>query len=700
MRPSLLRPKRQVRLPPSDIGIIPCAGGLVTEGALLGRKAGTLRDSLNYEQVVDGIGYVDIQGYERFSGRPAPSAATFALVHVTISGAVAVDDAITQDTSGATGKVIAVSEDDDGDYLVLTKLTGTFTDSDVYRVGGTIQATPTEEPVTGYAPTEILTAQYAALAADSYRADISGPAGSGAVLGGFCLNGVSYCLRNNAGGTAAQLFKESATGWTAVDHGHYIDFTSGGTYEIAEGDTITGGTSGATADVTRVFLTSGTWAGGTAAGRLYLANKTGTFQSETLDVDANTNVATIGGDASAVVLQPSGDLNAHITNFGGLYTADRAFLTDGVNYLHEFDGVALVFIATGMSPDTPHLCYEHANHLMLAFGKENVISATNDPYSYTLLTGADQQVMQSTITGYQRQPGVSAGETLAIYTDNRIHMLYGSGSADWALRSYRGEVGAIAGSLQQLAGDVFLHDSGLSTLATAQEYGNFRHAMLSADVQRYFTQRRGVVTCSGINWDKGQYRIWFNDGSGMYVTFQGRKTKAFMPVLFPDIPLKTWGDRVNGVYRNFFSDDSGLVFQLDKGTSFDGADLDAYFTLEFVDFRKPGLDKAFREAFVELSGSGYAAYNLRASTHYGDSDRGQDYGADYTASLSEGAWDDGGLWDDGGVWDSQSLTPVRHDLHGISGENLSITVTKGTDYLSPLRWAGFRVRYTTRGLFK
>jgi hypothetical protein len=77
-----------------------------------------------------------------------------------------------------------------------------------------------------------------------------------------------------------------------------LAFTSGGTYEVVVGDTITGATSSATATVFDVELTSGTWAGGTAAGNLWLNSQSGTFQAENLNVGANTNVATIAGDST------------------------------------------------------------------------------------------------------------------------------------------------------------------------------------------------------------------------------------------------------------------------------------------------------------------------------------------------------------------------------------------------------------------
>jgi hypothetical protein len=78
-----------------------------------------------------------------------------------------------------------------------------------------------------------------------------------------------------------------------------LAFTSGGPYEVRRGDVITGATSGATASVVSLALSSGTWAGGDAAGTMILDNQVGTFQSENLDVGTDTNVATIASNSSA-----------------------------------------------------------------------------------------------------------------------------------------------------------------------------------------------------------------------------------------------------------------------------------------------------------------------------------------------------------------------------------------------------------------
>jgi len=78
-----------------------------------------------------------------------------------------------------------------------------------------------------------------------------------------------------------------------------VAYTSGGTAELQPGMVVTGETSGATAQVVSLTLTSGTWAAGTAAGVLILDNQVGTFQSENLNATAQANICTIGANPSA-----------------------------------------------------------------------------------------------------------------------------------------------------------------------------------------------------------------------------------------------------------------------------------------------------------------------------------------------------------------------------------------------------------------
>lgn len=100
-----------------------------------------------------------------------------------------------------------------------------------------------------------------------------------------------------------------------------VPFSSGGTYEVVEGDVIVGATSAAIATVVEVLEYSGTWAGGDAAGFLVVRVKSGTFGSENVNVGTNSNVATVTANVTHSVNidteVASATGNAAITRYAG-----------------------------------------------------------------------------------------------------------------------------------------------------------------------------------------------------------------------------------------------------------------------------------------------------------------------------------------------------------------------------------------------
>lgn len=108
-----------------------------------------------------------------------------------------------------------------------------------------------------------------------------------------------------------------------------VAFTSGGTTEIVAGNLITGATSGSTAYVRAVLLSSGTWAGGDAAGFFIISSQTGTFASENVYVPGGTNDATITAAATPCVKIDTAVAtvtgNSAISRYEGSTTAAHGF---------------------------------------------------------------------------------------------------------------------------------------------------------------------------------------------------------------------------------------------------------------------------------------------------------------------------------------------------------------------------------------
>ena len=676
-----------------SVKVIPDAiaftGGLDQQTPPLQRNPGLLRNAQNFEVEVNG-GYRRIAGYERYDGRPKPSDASYSIITATITGAASVGDTLTGATSAATGVIIALP----GGSFVLTKVTGTFQSGENLQISAVTVAVATSAAIANGASTSLLHATYRNAAADEYRDDIAAATGSGAILGGFYYNDVNYCFRNNAGGTAAGLFKQSVSGWTAVALGRELSFTSGGVTEIVDGNTITGAISGATAVITRVVLTSGTWAGGDAAGRFVFASQTGTFQAENLDVGASLNLATIAGDSSAITLLPNGRYECVKENFGGNANTTRVYGCDGVNRGFEFDGAVFVPIATGMTTDTPsHVC-AHKKHLFFSFGGSVQHSGTGTPYKFTIVTGASEIGMGDTVNGFAGQPGSSDGGALAIFTRNRLSILYGSSSADWNLVPYRSELGAYAHTIQDVGYTVFLDDRGITDIQTSQAFGNFAHSAFSDRVKNLVNEWRSYVVASCISRDRSQYRIYFTNGYGLHITLQGKKLAGIMPVLFSDIVRCAWTAEMNdGTEVMFFGSDAGMVYQMDKGTSFDGDAIEAFMECAYNFQKSPLIEKHYRDVMLEIQGSGYAAFGLGYSLGYGSTYIPQPGTVSLVTSFSATFWDSF-VWD-AFIWDGQTLMPSTTDIDG-DAENISLAIRGNSDIYEPHTFSGAILHYTPR----
>ncbi len=650
---------------------------------------GRLRQAQNWEIGINE-GYDLIQGYERYDGRPSPSSAIYYIISITLTGAIAVGNTVTGVTSGATAVVVYIPSG--SAYIVVTKIVGLFQSGEVLNVAAAPQATTTSTANANAASSNQLHWFFKNAAADAYRSDILPVPGSGPIIGLAFLNDIDYAFRLNAGGTAVDIYKSSAAGWVLVSLGLELSFTSGGTYEVLEGNTITGATSGATAVITRVLLQSGTWAAGTAAGKLIFATDTGTFQAENLNVGLNLNVATIAGDSSAITLLPGGRFSFDYYNFNS--NGKRIYGADGVNRGFEFDGTVFSPITSGMTPDTPLLVKAHKNQLFFTFDGVIQHSGIAAPYTFTPISGAAELTTGDTITAFSTEGGSETGGALAIYSRNTIHFLYGSDSDDWNMVRYRDEVGARAYSVQQVATTYFLDDRGVTSLKAVQAFGNFAHSTISQLVQNWIIQRKTILTDSCIVRDKGQMRLFFSDKSALYITFQEGKLVGMMPCQFQDTVMVCYSLEGNdGAEVIKFGADDGYVHQQERGTSFDGDAIVSYIVTHYNHFRAPRVNKDYRDITLEISGSGYAEMQVGFSFGYGDTYLAQPIDLSQEVSFAETLWD-AFTWDSF-FWDGRTLTPTIIPMRG-QGENLSIAIRTNSDYYPPIKISGALTHYFQR----
>ena len=680
------------KFPRVEQEFIAFGGGLDLETPPLFMKPGSARAAQNYECDVLG-GYKTIMGYERFDGRAAPSAANYATMNVTITGAFAANDTITGVTSGATAVVVSVVTSGDPDYLVITKIVGTFVSGETLNVGGSAQGTASSAATIDGASTALLHAQYKNLAADEYRDDIAVPTGSGSVLGVVRFGGVTYAFRNNAGGTAALIYKSSASGWVAVPTGSEISFTVG-SGSVDEGDTLTQG--GVTATIKRLVITSGTLAAGTAAGRLIIHTVAGGNFAAGAATTTGGGTLTLSAAQALIAISAGGSYEFIVENFGGSAGTRRVYGIDGANKGFEFDGTDYSYtpIATGMTTDIPTHLHAHKNHLFFSFPNGSVQhSGPGTPYVWSAVLGASEIGMGDTITGFMSQPGSETGGALSIFTRNRTSILYGNGVSTWVLVPYRAELGAYADTIQDIGFTVFLDDQGLTNFQTAQAFGNFSHATLSEKIKTWLNTQRTKVLSSCIVRNKSQYRLFFNDQYALYVTFRGNKIVGMMQEYLAHQAKVVWSsEESDGSETIYFGSTDGMVYQMEKGTSFDGAAIETYLHMAFDHLKSPRTLKHFMECMLEATGSGYTAFNFTFELGYASSDINQPGVTAKTVGFASGTWDASGAVWDVLFWDGRTLNKSVVDMGG-TAENVSLMFSGSSDYDSPIRFSGALIHF-------
>lgn len=694
-----------LKMPPVKTEFFAFNGGLDLVTPPIEMEKNVLRGCSNVEIGING-GYVRLAGYERYSGKTKPSAAIYAILTCSISG-VSVGDVLTDNATTSFGTVIALTGGSPSSQAILTKITGTFSTGNV-KVGGVVKGTCTGAQMIGSASTLALDATYINLAADVYRASIAAVPGSGSILGVWMYNAHVYAFRNNIGATAAAMYVDSASGWTAVALGREISFTSGGTTEIVAGNTIIGSTSAATAVITKVILVSGTWAGGTAAGRLFFASQTGTFQAENLTVGADPNVATIAGDSTAITLLPGGRYEFDNWNFGGQLGTKKMYGCDGVNKGFEFDGSVFVKINTGMTIDTPTHVKQHKNQLFFSFAGSAQHSSIGFPYVFSPLFGASELTAGDNIIGFLELPGNQTTGAMAFYTRNRSLVLYGNDVTDWNLVTYNEEAGALPYTIQYILQGVCLDDQGIKLLSATQNYGNFQNAIASQKITPLLNDLIATASASCICRKKNQYRLFFSGGDAVYVTFGKNSTTPYGATMIGAMGMTsiTLPDTVTCICslegasnkeEMYFGSSDGFVYQMDIGTSFDGDAINWRAELAFNHFGSPRQLKTFRKGVTEITGSGYAEFNFGYSVAYGSQEYDASMNSTLTSELAASKWD-AFTWDQF-FWDGRTLSPSEADING-TAENIALIFSGSSDEFQPFTLNGEIIHYTPRRLLR
>jgi hypothetical protein len=420
----------------------------------------------------------------------------------------------------------------------------------------------------------------------------------------------------------------------------------------------------------------------------------GTFiNNEVLRVGASAK-AFADGTSSAITLAPSGRVEIQIGNFGGGTANTKIYGCDGKNRGFEFDGTVYVPIKTGMTTDVPTRVAVHKNHLFFAFGESLQFSGIGEPYQWTPLVGAGEIALNGAITNLLILPGNQSTGALGVYTRNDTNILYGTSSETFQLSTFNTGTGGLPFTSQNMDQAYVLDDRGVMNMNTSLNYGNFESNALTLRIRPFIQARRNLATASVLNREKGQYRIFFSDGTGIYMTFNGNSVLGIMPVQFANaVTCCVEGETPDGSSTSFFGSTNGFVYRLDAGTSFDGAVIPANINLVFNSVKSPRILKRFRRASVELTGDSYAEISFGYDLGYRSVELEQATAASYANDLRSSYWDDM-TWDNF-IWDGRDISPSEVEVLG-TAENMAIQLSSVSAIIKPFTVNNIIVHYSMR----
>lgn len=678
----------------------PLLGGLDQASGALSIPPGRVIGCLNHECV--SRGYARTEGYERIDGRAAPSEATFHTLTFT-AGAVAfaANMTVLGNTSGATARVVAAARLDSGTFgagaagtLAVDNVVGTFQTGELLRVAGVTHATLDAPPALSDRLVDDDHDDWFAASVEYRRSLIAKPPGAGAVRGVLWYDGALHSWRDNAAQTAGILHRASTAGWAPVDLGRLLYFTGGGPYQIMAGDSIVGDQSGATATVRYVAQDAvGDWADSNATGVLVIDNLVGVIEDESISVGANLGIAAIGAASAPASFPAGGRYEFDIFNFYGSIGFERAYGVNGVGPAFEFDGDSIIPILTGMPDDRPFLITEHRNHLFLGFPKGSLQhSELGEPRSFDARFGAAELGMGHELTNIVGNTSAS----LIVTTDTSTAVLTGNDSSDWVLEGLNKDAGAKLRTAQQVGKVVYLDNVGLRSIEASSAYGNFKMGVYTALISTELeNKRKAGVTPVGscVIKSKDQYLLFFSDGSGISVYF-GRKNPECMLFEYPFVVTCLHLAEVDGVERLFAGGDDGFVYEINKGTSFDGAEIEAFLALPFGFQGDPRALKRYHKAAFEIIAGARSDISFMAQF---------DYGSDYQQFVEQSSLEvsgEGGLWGIPAwgdfVWSAPASATAEVWLNGV-GANMGLIVKSSSSRMKSYVLQGVTLMFSLRG---
>jgi hypothetical protein len=545
---------------------IELTGGLVSNLSRLQqgiKMPGSARLMQNFEPSVNG-GYRRINGYTKFDSAFVPS----------FGGALV-------QGSGQTGASLIVAnlhaQPQEGMTFTVTGVTGVYTVSSSSWSSTNKEATLTITPALDSSPADKATVTFS-----------NGPSKIEGVYYAANYNAV-YALRDGV------LWYSTGAGWTKASTPNYGSVLVDGGSQTGTSLVVDGITSDEYVPLPGDTFTI------TGVEGVYtvLAKPTVTSGAATLSIYPALD-SSPGNNAPITFLNSThtGGTKARfkLFNFDG---NARFVMVDGVNHpvcVCSFGNYSK--IQTSSDIVGASLVTEFKDHLFFAKNDLITFSAPFDRRDYDPANGAGSFRLRSAVTGL-----VVFRTQLICFAEDEIKNLSGASADDFTLTTITDKLGCLEpDTIQEVGGDVlFLGPDGVRFLGGTDAFGDFALQLAS----RQITEEMNAFVdntkdyCSVVIRKKNQYRIFrYNSTSptnaigyvGMQKIDQSGKD-------FEWGPLRSLNAYVSSsVYDNeeeyvLFANDSGYVYRMESGNSFDGTAIVSRYFTPYVPVNDPRLRK-------------------------------------------------------------------------------------------------------------
>lgn len=361
--------------------------------------------------------------------------------------------------------------------------------------------------------------------------------------------------------------------------------------------------------------------------------------------------------------------------------AERMYVTiGGGGRAFEWNGSVFRWVTAiaDASLDKPTLLTVYSNHLFLLYDSGSMLfSEIGNPLAWTTTGGAGEIVL-----GSKPQDVISSADTALIaICRTRIIYLTGQDKANFTRQELSSEHGGWTGTAQFMGRLIYADQRGLRDIGATDTLAGFSMGTISQQIAPIFRAHekakikpRASIRCLA----KDQYRLFMSDKTCI-VAYFGRKYPEFTQL---DLPIQvtcacsdasTEESAFAGTERMFVGSDDGWVYQLDRGTTFNGQHINASIRMPFNQAKYPIQNKRFHTADVEVDAEGGTSLGMGFEFDYSNGERSSGRTRDLEVVGGGGYWSEA-RWSNFN-WSS----PVSGSLTSrIDGIGLSCSILVGS----------------------